>query len=82
VSFVPGRVRLRFSELKNRAAAESAKARILQTPGIRAVEVNPVTGSILIEYDLAVLPTEKLLQTGKQELEKLGLKVELPAALQ
>jgi copper chaperone CopZ len=73
VSFIPGRIRLRFKELKNSAVAESAKARIKETPGITRVEVNPVTGSILIEYDLKILPTERLVETGRQELVKLHI---------
>ena len=78
VSFVPGRIRLRFKELKENAAAENAKARIKETPGITRVDINPLTGSILIEYDPAVLPTEKLLESGKQELAKLKIKLDLP----
>jgi copper chaperone CopZ len=74
VSFTPGRIRLRFAELKNAGAAERAKARIKETAGITRVETNSLTGSILIEYDTKILPTEKLLETGKQELIKLGVK--------
>jgi copper chaperone CopZ len=81
VSFVPGRIRLRFEELKNSAAAESAKARIKEAPGITAVEVNPITGSILIEYDTKILPTEKLVETGRRELAKLNIKLDIPGLL-
>ena len=78
VSFIPGRIRLRFRELKENAAAESARERIAQTPGITLVEVNPISGSILIEYDQTLLPTETLIKTGKQELAKLNINLELP----
>ena len=73
VSFIPGRIRLRFKELKESAAAESAKARIKETPGITKVEINRLTGSVLIEYDPAILPTEKLMESGKAELAKLNI---------
>jgi len=76
VSFTPGRVRLRFKELKDAAAAEAVKTRIKETPGITKTEINPLTGSILIEYDLKILPTEKLLEAGRGELAKLGIKAE------
>ena len=76
ISFIPGRIRLRFKELKESAAAESVKARIKETPGITRVEINRLTGSILIEYDPIVLPTEKLVESGKQELAKLGIKLD------
>jgi copper chaperone CopZ len=78
VSFVPGRIRLRFKELKNRGTAELVKSRIMEEPGITKVETNPVTGSILIEYDTKILPTEKLAKAGKRELAKLHIKFELP----
>jgi len=76
VSFVPGRIRLRFRELKEIEAAESAKARIKETPGITKVDINRLTGSILIEYDPAVLSTEKLIEKGKQELAMLNIKLD------
>ena len=78
VSFVPGRARLRFKELKDPAAAESAKTRISQAPGVTKVETNPATGSILVEYDPEALPPEKLLEAGRRELAKLGIKLEIP----
>jgi copper chaperone CopZ len=77
VSFVPGRIRLRFRELKNSAVSESAKSRIGETPGVTKVEANPVTGSILIEYDTKILPTEKLAEEGRRELAKLGVTLDL-----
>ena len=76
-SFVPGRVRLRFEELKNPTAAEGVKERITQTSGVKTVSVNPTTGSILIEYDPAIIPDEKLAETGKEELAKLGIELDM-----
>ena len=76
VSFVPGRIRLRFKELRNSAAAELAKARVKETPGITNVETNPLTGSILIEYDPAILPVEKLLETVRRELAKFNVRLD------
>ncbi|MHC6204097.1 HMA2 domain-containing protein [Breznakiellaceae bacterium SP9] len=76
VSFYPGRVRLRFKELKNKAAAEKARARIAEEPGISKVEVNTLTGSILIEYDTNILPLEQFMETGRRELAKLNIPVE------
>jgi len=79
VSFVPGRIRLRFRELKNHVAlAESLKARALEIPGVTRVELNPVTGSILLEYDPGILPTEKLVEIGKREFAKLDINLDLP----
>jgi len=77
VSFTPGRIRLRFKELKGNTAAENVKTRLSEESGITKVEINKVTGSILIEYDQKVLPTEKLVETGKQELAKHNIKLDI-----
>ena len=76
VSFVPGRIRLRFKELKNKGVGEQVYARIKAIPGIIAVEIKPLTSSILIEYDTAVLPTEKLFEQGREELAKARIRLE------
>jgi len=76
VSFTPGRLRLRFKELKEDVIAENVKTRLSETPGITKVEINKVTGSILIEYNQTILPAEKLIETGKQELAKYNIKLE------
>ena len=75
VSFYPGRIRLRFKELKDTAAAALVQARIKATPGITGVEINTRTGSLLIEYDTLILPTEKLLEMGKNELAQLNIEL-------
>ena len=75
-SFCPGRVRLRFKELKNKAAAGQAVARIKEEAGITKVEVNTLTGSILIEYDTNILSVEKFMEIGRRELAKLNIPVE------
>jgi copper chaperone CopZ len=65
VSFCPGRVRLRFAELKNPTVSGEVVARIQAVTGITKAEVNQRTGSLLVEYDTKVLPTEKLLEMSK-----------------
>jgi hypothetical protein len=81
VSYSPGRIRLRFKELKNSKTAGLVSRRLVETPGITRVEVKPVTGSLLIEFDAAILPPEELMARGKRELEALGIHLELPPAL-
>jgi hypothetical protein len=78
VSYSPGRIRLRFKELKNGKTAELVLRRLVETPGITRVEVKPLTGSLLIEFDITALPPAELIASGKRELEKLGLHLELP----
>jgi hypothetical protein len=81
VSFFPGRIRLRFDELKNPAVAGDAVARIKAIPGITGVEENSRTGSLLIKYDAKALSTEKLIEMGKAELARLNIRLDLPEQL-
>ncbi len=52
VHALPGRVRLKLAKVKgNPALARQAQEKLTQVPGIRQVEVKPITGSLLIHYD-------------------------------
>lgn len=52
VHFLPGRVRLKVAAAKNNPVyAGSVRQAFLAIPGIRSLEVNTVTGSVLIQYD-------------------------------
>jgi hypothetical protein len=73
VSFCPGRIRLRFAELKNSATAADVLTRIRAVAGVTNAEINHLTGSLLIEYDTGVLPLEKLIALGKNELAQLNI---------
>lgn len=59
-SFIPGRVRLRSSLLKS-PAAPLILAAFEDLPGVRSVELNRLTGSLLLRYDAAVLTAERLM---------------------
>jgi hypothetical protein len=78
VSFVPGRIRLRFKELKNQQVCDQVYTRVKEISGIINVEIKALTGSILIEYDVTALSTEKLFALGREELAKLNIMPELP----
>jgi hypothetical protein len=78
VSYIPGRIRLRFKELKDPLIGNIVRSRIRAIQGITQVEIKTTTGSILIEFDTDILPPEKLLETGQKELAKLGIQLELP----
>jgi hypothetical protein len=80
VSYSPGRIRLRFKELKDPAIAELASVRIREVPGIIRVEIKPLTGSLLIEFDTKALPPAELFAKGKAELEKLRIHLEMPSS--
>ena len=55
-SYIPGRVRLYARPLVGNAALAAQVERELSgAAGMKSVRTNPVTGSILIEYDPAVL---------------------------
>jgi hypothetical protein len=49
---IPGRVRVKISRLKeNPALGREIRERLSAVQGIQRVEVNPITGSVLILYD-------------------------------
>lgn len=52
VSVLPGRVRFRSAAVKGNEAAETAVVEsLIRLPGVASVEVNPVSGSILVRHD-------------------------------
>jgi hypothetical protein len=56
VHAMPGRVRLKVDKVKGNAAfAQKAQDKLGQMPGIKRVEAQPVTGSVLVYYDAAAL---------------------------
>jgi copper chaperone CopZ len=56
---MPGRVRLKVDKVKdNPAFARKAQEELSRMPGVKEVEVKPLTGSVLIHYDTAVLLAE------------------------
>ena len=60
-SFFPGRIRLRAPVFKQVDLAEKARKILLKFEAVKNIEHNPVTGSVLIEYDPDKVPMEKLL---------------------
>lgn len=74
VHHIPGRVRIRVNDIKrNEARAMSLKRMIENAEGVRSVEVNSLTGSVLIRYDTASTDSASLLR-------RLGIRHELAAA--
>jgi hypothetical protein len=73
VSFVPGRVRLRLPELKNQRLAGELLPKIRAIPGVKAAEIKTLTGSLLIEYDPALISTEGLLERGRALARQAGI---------
>jgi hypothetical protein len=58
VHAIPGRIRLKVSELKdNPALAEAVQERLSSVSAVDWVETNPVTGSVLVVYDVDEVAT-------------------------
>jgi hypothetical protein len=50
--YIPGRIRIRVSKVKGNASlAEDIRQNFSAIAGIHKVEANPLTGSVLVEYD-------------------------------
>lgn len=60
-SFFPGRVRLRAPIFKDEELCNRARSILMTSDAVKNVEHNLVTGSILLEYDTAKVPMDKLL---------------------
>lgn len=64
-SFVDGRVRIRHPALRHAAVLHLAQEKMSGITGVQSVEGNSVSGSILIIYDSATLPRERLFAIGE-----------------
>jgi heavy-metal-associated domain-containing protein len=49
--FVPGRLRLKITELRDQWRAAEAEAYAADIPGVKNVVVNPTTGSLTIHFE-------------------------------
>jgi copper chaperone CopZ len=49
--FVPGRLRIKSSELRDRRRAAETATQLAAIPGVTSVAANPITGSITINFD-------------------------------
>ncbi len=72
VHAMPGRVRVKVAKLKgNVTLAQRAQEKLSGIPGIRRVEANPATGSILILHELAELFSPEALEELSETLGEL-----------
>ncbi|HTN70980.1 MAG TPA: cation transporter [Methylomirabilota bacterium] len=64
---IPGRLRIKSAVIKkNPAEAAKIKSQLSSIPGVQNLDVNLVTGSILIRYDAQKISSDQLLQTLNQ----------------
>jgi hypothetical protein len=62
VHHVPGRLRLRSASLRGDGrGSERARHDLASVEGVISVAANPCTGSLLVEYDIAVLRPDKII---------------------
>ncbi len=59
-SFIPGRIRLRSSLLRDAETGAMVRAAFAAIPAVTSAELNPTTGGLLLKYDVVALPLEKL----------------------
>ena len=69
---LPGRVRLRFKALKGCATtADNLQSHLGSVEGIRRVEINPLTGSLLLGYDPCSLRSPQFLDAFSEALGRV-----------
>ena len=72
VHAIPGRIRLKVIEVReNPILACELQQRLSSLPGVRKVEVNPRTGSVLILYEAAVFASLEALQELAKPLTEI-----------
>lgn len=64
-SFVEGRVRIRHPALRQENVLRLARENMEAVSGVRSVEGNSLSGSVLITYDSAIIPRERLFAMGE-----------------
>lgn len=70
---VPGRVRFKLLQLKGQARrAEEVEKAVRQMKGVRSIEANTVTGSLLIHYDVTEVESYVFLDGMKKTLLQFG----------
>lgn len=70
---LPGRIRIRFREIKNRVLSEQLEELLNQTEGIFQAQVNPYTGGCLVIFATGI-PPETMVDTLLIEFN-IGIKV-------
>ncbi len=68
-SFYEGRCRIRHSALKNEETLANVEGFLCNVDGVTAVTTNPRVGSLLLEYDTEILPTDSLMQMAQPLVE-------------
>lgn len=63
-SFLPGRVRLRHPALQREAVAAQARECMLAVPGVRSVDINTLSGSVLLCYESGHIGRDRLVDMG------------------
>lgn len=70
--FIPGRIRVRSQRVKlSQDFAQEVENRLAGLDGVRKVETNPLTGSILVEYDPRTLAQPEQRQAARETLHGL-----------
>jgi hypothetical protein len=70
---VPGRLRFKLLQLKGQVRrAEEVEKAVRQMKGVRSIEANTVTGSLLIHYDVTEVESYVFLDGMKKTLLQFG----------
>lgn len=83
VHAIPGRLRLRVDKIKgDPALARKAQNALIRVPGVKQVEAKPLTGSVLIRYELAQVLTEEAAMAFTDAFSRLFPEIDTGALVQ
>lgn len=77
-SFIDGRIRIRHRALRNSNTGSKVQDFLRKTAGVKKVEINATTGSLLLEYDPKTLSRADLIQLAGQLKDVVGDEEEEP----
>ncbi|MEW6445122.1 MAG: HMA2 domain-containing protein [Pseudomonadota bacterium] len=72
VHFIPGRVRLKVPELQGQPMlADQVRGMLGAAPGILELEINTLTGSVLVRYDTRAISRPEAAEALRESLGRL-----------
>ncbi len=81
-SFIPGRLRLKVNELHdNPELAEQVERKLSGVAGVKGVQANPVSASLLVKYDRKTIAEAHAVEALSKALKALFPQLDVDAVI-